>query len=161
MNVRIDRAAYVDLKLPVPRSALKPTCAKQVHSCADTGAQLTTIPFSLLARLKVHSSDLLPIATNLNTVTGTPVDLVGVILLEFSGMNPTTGKTCVTRQLAYVSNSIPYLFLSREACADLGLITLNFPSVGSFGQDAQIASSTCSNSGVARDEAPPCSCPRR
>ena len=51
VNVRIDRAAYADLKLPVPRSALKPTCAKQVHSCADTGAQLTTIPFSLVAEI--------------------------------------------------------------------------------------------------------------
>ena len=72
MDIKIDRAAYGYLQLPVPRSALKPTRVKQVNSCADTGAQLTTVPFSLLARLGVHSSDLLPIASNLKHCDRSP-----------------------------------------------------------------------------------------
>ena len=68
---------------------------------------------------------ILPIATNLKTVIGTLVDLVGGILLESSGMNPQTGVVSVMRQLVYVSKTVPYRFLSLEACVDLGLITLS------------------------------------
>ena len=122
---------------------------------------MTTIPFSLLARLYVHLSDLLPIATNLNTVTGAPVDLVGGILLEFSGVNQSNGLICSTRQLAYVSHTIPYPFLSREACVDLGLVPLDFPSLGGCEQPPCIASSACTYSGVTDDSDHPCSCPLR
>ena len=161
VDIKVDRAAYASLKLPVPRSALKPTRIKQMHSCADTGAQLTTVPAKILPYLGVQQCDLLPIATNLNTVTGTPVDLIGGILLEFSGRNPSTGVMCSTRQLAYVSQNIPYPFLSREACVDLGLIPVGFPHLGSCSQVARIAATTCSNSGVANPDDPPCSCPVR
>ena len=161
LEIKIDRAAYSSLRLPVPRLSLKPTRVQHMHCCADTGAQLSTVPVSLLAHLGVQISDLLPIATNLNTVTGTPVDLVGGILLHFSGANSTNGKHCSTRQLAYVSKSIPYPFLSREACMDLGLVPLEFPSLGSCTQEHKIAASTCSNSGVANLSDAPCSCPIR
>ena len=72
-----------------------------------------------------------PVATNLNTVTGSPVDIIGGILLVFTSTNPSTGAVRSTRQLSYVSRSVPYPFLSREACADLGVIPTSFPSIGS------------------------------
>ena len=161
VNIKVDRSAYADLRLPVPRTALKPTRIKGIHSCADTGAQLTTVPAGILTHLGIKQSDLLPIATNLNTVTGAPVDLIGGLLLEFSGVNPLTGVSCSSRQLAYVSQSIPYPFLSREACVDLGLIPVGFPTLGSCLTDARIAATTCSNSGVSNLDDPPCSCPIR
>ena len=99
--------------------------------------------------LGVRSSDLLPIATHLNTVTGAPVDPIGGILLEFSGYHPISSVKRISRQLAYVSTTIPYQFLSREACLDLGLVPKDFPSVGSCNADSTLAASTCSNSGAA------------
>ena len=96
VNVRIDRLAYMSLKLPVPRISLHPTKAT-LRACADTGAQLTTIPLSLLPLLGVKNVDLLPIATNLNTVTGTPVELLGGLLLEFRGINAVTGNEHCSR----------------------------------------------------------------
>ena len=73
LNVRIDRSAYVNLKLPVPRMSLRPTKAR-LRACADTGAQLTTVPLSLLPLLGVKNADLLPIATNLNNMVFTNGD---------------------------------------------------------------------------------------
>ena len=161
LSIQVERSAYSSLCLPVPRTSLKATRSKQQQCCADTGAQLTTVPLSLLSYLGVQSSSLLPIATNLNTVTGAPVDLVGGIFLEFSETNLTTGVTCRSKQLAYVSSTIPYTFLSREACADMGLIPTSFPSIGSCSNAATIAGVTCSNDEVSDPAEPHCSCPVR
>ena len=161
LSVKVDRADYSSLRLPLPRSSLKAARSKQQRCCADSGAQLTTVPMSILSYLGVQPSAILPIATNLNTVTGSPVDLVGGIFLEFTGVNPTTGRLGTTKQLAYVSTTIPYTFLSREACVDLGLMPASFPSIGSCSDTATIAATACANDGVSDPAEPHCSCPLR
>ena len=93
----------------------------------------------------VKEDDLFPIATNLNTVTGAPVDLIGGIMLIFTGTNPQTGAIRCTRQLSYVSRSVPYPFLSREACTDLGTIPASFPAIGSCDTPATAAAATASH----------------
>ena len=161
LDVRIDCLAYTTLKIPIPRSSLRPVKVPNIQACADTGAQLTTIPIALLPKLGVRSTDVLPIMTNLNTVTGAPVELIGGILLEFRGINHATGIEMTSKQLAYVSTTIPYTFLSREACNDLGLIPKDFPTIGGCSPPMTVASMTCSNSGVSGPDDLPCSCPRR
>ena len=148
LAVRVDRSAYANLRLSIPKSALRPSRTARLHSCADTGAQLTTVPATIFTHLGLRSSDLLPKATNLNTVTGAPVDLLGGLLLEFTGINPTTGVARTTHQLAYVSSTVPYPFLSREACMDLGIIPHNFPAIGNFGDTPTVGAIKCTNSGV-------------
>ena len=109
------------------------------------GAQLMTVPLAILRTLGVKPSDLLPIATNLNTLTGAPVELVGGLLLEFRGINTNIGRQCTSRQLAYVSNTVPYTFLSHEACVDLGFVPHDFPTIGVCNPCHTLAASTCSN----------------
>ena len=53
LDVRIDCLAYTTLKLPIPRSSLRPVKVPNIQACADTGAQLTTIPIALLPKLGV------------------------------------------------------------------------------------------------------------
>ena len=167
LNIKLDREAYCILRIPVPRSSLRARHIKSQRSCMDTGAQLLTIPVALLALLGIREEDLFPIATNLKTVTGTPVDLIGGVLLVFTGTNPLTGETRSTRQLAYVSRSVPYPFLSREACTDLGTIPASFPSIGSCDSPTMAAAATtspgqpCTNTGVSTPGDLPCSCPPR
>ena len=168
LEIKIDRAAYSTLHLPVPKSSLRPGRVKSQQSCLDTGAQLVTVPISLLTHLGVKEENLFPVATNLNTVTGSPVDLIGGILLTFTGTNPSTGVVRSTRQLAYVSRSVPYPFLSREACADLGVIPASFPAIGSCDTAATQATAVaasrlppCTNTGVTGPDDLPCSCPLR
>ena len=43
----------------------------------DTGNQLLTVPVSILSFLGAREQDLLPVANNLNTVTGKPLDIIG------------------------------------------------------------------------------------
>ena len=51
----------------------------------------------------MKESDLFPVATSLNTVTGAPVDIIGGVLLVFTGTNPYTGITQTTRQCPTLS----------------------------------------------------------
>ena len=169
LDICVDRAAYSELRIPAPTTSLRSRKLRSQRSCADTGAQLFTIPTSMLSQLGVKQADLFPVATNLNTVTGAPVDIVGGLLLKLSGTNPKTGAVRTTRQLAYVSHTVPYPFLSREACQDLGLIPASFPAIGSCDTQttATAAANTtathtrCSNSGVTSPDEQPCSCPPR
>ena len=131
LTIKLDREAYSNLRIRVPRSSLQARHIKSQRCCLDSGAQLVTIPVALLAHLGLRVEDLFPISTNLKTVTGSPVDLIGGVLLVFTGTHPQTGAVRSTRQLAYVSRSVPYPFLSREACADLGTIPASFPAIGS------------------------------
>ena len=164
LEIKVDKSAYSELGIPVPATSLRSARIKSQLSCADTGAQLFTVPTSILSPLGLKEENLFPVATNLNTVTGTPVDIIGGILLTLTGTNPHTGAVRSTRQLAYVSRSVPYPFLSREACLDLGLIPASFPAIGSCDASATIAAAvatSCSNSGVTGPDKTPCSCPPR
>ena len=167
LTIKLDREAYSNLRIRVPRSSLQARHIKSQRCCLDSGAQLVTIPVALLAHLGLRVEDLFPISTNLKTVTGSPVDLIGGVLLVFTGTHPQTGAVRSTRQLAYVSRSVPYPFLSREACADLGTIPASFPAIGSCDTPAMQAAATaspshpCTNTGVSRPDELPCSCPPR
>ena len=100
LTIKLDREAYNSLHLPIPSSSLRARHIKSQRSCMDSGAQLVTIPVTLLTLLGLREEDLFPISSNLRTVTGTPVDLIGGVLLVFTGTNPKTGTTRSTRQLA-------------------------------------------------------------
>ena len=40
------------------------------------------------------------------------------------------GKSCQTRQIVYVTDSTDKIYLSREGCVALGLISKDFPTIG-------------------------------
>ena len=168
LAIKIDTAAYSDLNIPVPRTSLRSRKIPSQQSCLDTGAQLTTIPASMLLNLGVKEQDLFPVLNNLNTVTGMAVDIIGGILLVFTGTNPFSGACRSTRQLAYVSRSVPFPFLSQEACIDLGVIPTSFPSIGSCDSKTSTINGLgadqpqpCTNTGVSSPGDAPCSCPVR
>jgi len=82
----------------------------------------------------VHSSSRYPLPTSILGPLGSKeVDIIGGILLILTATNPHTGVVPSTRQLAYVSRTVPYPFLSKEACLDLGIIPANFPAIGPYG----------------------------
>ena len=88
------------------------------------------VPFQLLHSLGIHEDTIFPIATKLSAVNTASVDIVGGILLKFKATNPKTGIVRQSRQLSYVSKTVPAIYLSKEACIDLGTIPANFPQIG-------------------------------
>ena len=65
-----------------------------------------------------------------------------------------------TRQITYITDSSDKLFLSREACIDLGMISRHFPTVGENNSVTMKPPSTPNNSSLANEKTE-CGCPRR
>ena len=168
----VDRAAYADLNLPLPRLSAghHPGRSTPTSSVCDTGAQLMVVPQSLMTNMQIKPDSIFPIQTRINGVSNAPVQVEGGILLRLTAKNSITGVVKTSHQLAYVSKYVNNPYLSLNACIDLGLIPANFPQVGSC-EDSTIAvtgsiqSTTsptkCSNSGVPAPNETTCSCPRR
>ena len=82
-------------------------------------------------------------AANENQIT-----ILGAAILRFSGKTK-EDKTIETRQIVYVTDSTSKIFLSREACVTLGIISQKFPTIGE---------STCS---IGPSVNTLCPCPKR
>ena len=173
LQICLDRKAYSDLSVPVPRmhhNRSKPGRCDNKLCVMDTGAQLTVVPTSLLHHLGIKQESIFPVMTRVDGASS-PITIQGGILLTFSGTNHKTDLSFTTRQLAYVSSSVDQIYLSRSACADLGTIPSSFPELGSCttsrtDSKSAIAAavsphSKCSNSGVVGSDETPCSCPAR
>ena len=65
----------------------------------------------------------------MNAANEKGINIIGALPLRISGESP-TGSTHTTRQLVYFSDSTDKMFLSKQACASLGIISKNFPTVG-------------------------------
>ncbi len=57
------------------------------------------------------------------------IKILGATILHFSGKSK-SGATLESRQLTYVTSESDRLFLSKEACTALGMISAQFPTVG-------------------------------
>ena len=75
------------------------------------------------------------------------IKILGAIILRFSGKS-TSGQTLETRQIVYVTHDSDKIFLNRETCKALGMITGSFPTVGETPQ-----SSTENESNMSSDAA--------
>ena len=56
--------------------------------------------------------------------------MLGAIFLEILGESD-MGELRVSKQLCYIAQGLKTLYLSQEACKDLGVIPRDFPKVGS------------------------------
>ena len=169
----VDKRSYAELGLNPPKylqSAHNPGRSSSKPAVADTGAQLTVVPYSLLANLKIKPETIFPLDTSINGASEVPIMVDGGILLRVTAFDTKTSTVKHSLQLAYVSRHVRVPYLSLSACIDLGLVPADFPSVGSCDTPDKMAnlcpvtspmSQPCSNTGVAGPDDAPCQCPRR
>ena len=134
---------------------------------ADTGCQSCLASVKVIRRLGLCESDLIAVTMQMHAVNNN-----GIKILRFSGRSP-SGKTLESRQIVYVTSDSDKLFLSRETCAALGMITKNFRTVG---ETLHTCSVTEPDTACNATETPPsasdtyapesttssqCTCPRR
>ena len=119
-----------------------------VSAMADTGCQSTLAGESVLKKLGLKPSQLIPTTTAMSAANHSRISISGALPLRISGQSP-QGETRTTRQLVYFTPSTNRIFLSKNACIALQLIPESFPSVGS-------ASAAVHSTGAAV-----CDCPKR
>ena len=128
----------------------KPHTAK-LTAVADTGCQSCLAGMKVIRLLGLGERDLLPVTLRMHAANNNGITILGAVVLRFSGKSH-SGQILETRQIVYVTSDTDKLFLSREACTALGMITENFPSVGEMNKGDQAARIT---------QHAPCDCPPR
>ena len=136
-----------------------PPATLRLTAVADTGCQSCLIGSNLTRRLGIHDSQLIPVSMRMRAVNDNHISILGAVILRLSGKS-TNGQTHETREITYVSDKADKLFISREACIKLGLISEAFPTVGetsAIPAAALTASASVSESALTTA----CDCPRR
>ena len=62
------------------------------------------------------------------------IKILGAAVIRYSGETE-SGHIVETRQITYITDSTDKVFLSREACVELGMISKNFPAIGEIHTD--------------------------
>ena len=136
---------------------------------ADTGAQVTTIGQDQLSRLGLSKKDLLEADMKLRGANGSSIKIHGVLFVEISVKNQTTGVTFRSKQLCYVCDGVDKIILSEQTCKQLRMISSRYPEPGSFDkvnvpQVAPVVNNDDEHYDLepcSPDEDGGCSCPRR
>ena len=132
LDISIHPEDYDALRLP--RMVSKRVTAR-LSVLADTGCQSMLISYKLLRKIGIYEKHLIPASMRMNTATCGLIDIIGCVVMRFVGTD-SNGSTHETRQIVYVTNAANKLFLSKEACVDLGLISPSFPNIGDTQADS-------------------------
>ena len=124
-----------------------------VSALADTGCQSCLAGLKIVKKLGLSTKDLIPVALKMHAADNHDIRILGATILRLSGTNDKGEKTS-TRQMVYVTSNTDKLFLSREACTDLGIISNKFPAIDSVEEDTPMCATIT-------PQPQDCQCPKR
>jgi hypothetical protein len=126
-----------------------PPSSCTIQGMADTGCQSCLCGLQTIKKLGITDiKDLIPVTMRMHAANKGSIKILGATIVRISGISK-SGEQLQTRQLLYVTDSADKLFISREACASLGIISEGFPTIG---ETASLEENTTSTT---------CECPRR
>ena len=125
------------------------------QAMADTGCQSCLASTATMRRLGLTPKELLPVRLKMRAANNNPITILGAILATLAEPQ---GKR-FTRQMIYITDHVDKIFLSQEACADLGIIPTGFPTTHCDSTDTHAASNQDHQPNP--DAPPSCQCPRR
>ena len=127
-----------------------------LSALADTGCQSCLAGTNLLHKLNLKISNLIPVKTKMRSANNEGIRLLGAILLNISGSDE-QGHTFFSNQMTYITDSTETFFLSRSACAVLGIISDKFPTIGeAFSENDETTSAVVLNPDVTAPSVAPC-----
>jgi hypothetical protein len=99
-----------------------------IPAMTDTGCQSCLAGLRVIHRIGLSKSDLIPVTMQMHTANNDGIKILGASLLWFSS-DDSSSRVVKTRQMTYVTDSSDKLFLSRETCVQLGIISNRFLEV--------------------------------
>ena len=133
------------------------------RAMADTGCQSCLAGIRVVHRLGLSTGDLIPVTMQMHAANNNGIKILGALVLRFSGMTK-GGARLETRQLVYITDTSDRLFLSKEACITLGMISTKFPTIGETQQTHHSTQTLNAVDTLTHNEScltAPCECPRR
>ena len=128
---------------------------------ADTVCQPSLAGIRAFRRLGIDIHDLILVRMRMHAADEKPLNVLGAAILRFCGRSA-NGQKRHTRQIVYVTDNTDKVFLSREGCVALGLISDTFLKIGEGGA-VHLENGTSQGEAHERErrESDRCDCPRR
>ena len=133
VNVAIHPKDYQDFGF----TRMKSTLTTTTYAMADTGCQSCLAGIKAVRHLGLTEKDLIPVSMKMHAANNKGIKILGAAIVRYSGLSD-TGQTVETRQITYVTDSSDKIFLSREACEGLGMISPSFPKIGEVQTSAHV-----------------------
>ena len=105
-----------------------PPCSCTLQGMADTGCQSCLCGLQIIRKLGMSEKDLIPVTMRMHAANKQDIKILGAAIVRLCGISK-TGKQLQTRQILYVTDNADKLFISREACIALGMISKDFPQL--------------------------------
>ena len=100
-----------------------------ITAIADTDAQSCLWSMSGFLAAGFSAVDLLPVSVDLTAANKTRIEITGAVVLRLSASSSANDRqSCAT--MVYVSPAAHGFYLSCEAMVDLGIVPVDFPSIG-------------------------------
>ena len=118
VSVSIHPSDATDLNLPVQT---KSSPNVEYLALTDTCCQSSLAGEDLLQKLNLNRDDLYPVSMSMTAANNRSINILGALPLRITGTSP-SGTLHTTRQIVYFSDHAKNLFLSKQACLELGII---------------------------------------
>ena len=142
----------------------KLTCTRprfaKLDAMADTGCQSCLTSMKVIERLGIRKKGLIPVTMRMHAANNNGITILGAAIVRFSGQSK-DGQVLESRQIVYVIRNSNKLFLSRETCTALGIITENFPTIGEALHVDSSSDEPVHDTGKTDQQNRSCDCPRR
>lgn len=125
VEVNIAVADCSPLGYPTPKDT------RSIHHkvLADTGCQSCLTGTGILDLLNVSQCSLIEATTRKNAADNRNIPIIGALPLTFTGTDA-AGCRVESRQLTYFTGNLKdTVYLNREACTDLGMVSNDFPTI--------------------------------
>ena len=158
VKIEVSVDDFTSFGLTLNKTKLQPVSRIAV---ADTGAMTMVAGEELVAALGLTESDLIPVSIKLSAANNSKLQILGGIFIKVCGRSK-AGEEISTRQLCYIQKGDKKVYLSENACKNLGLISPNFPLVGDcLDVDAINTGVSGTQHGCKLTDSGKCSCPTR
>ena len=152
VSVSVCQDGYRQVEMPAPRNHRTITTT----ALPDTGAQMVVAGMDLVHKLGVTKKEMFPVSCRIKAANSEGLKLIGGLLITISATGPEgTIRNC--SHMCYISENVNRFFLSKATCRDLGIISENFPEVGSA--DNLHSLNKCDL--VDSEKPDSCNCPKR
>ena len=161
LTVTISPDDYTALGFVLPHG----TKSVVLPAMADTGCQSCLAGIKVINRLGLNKTALIPVTMKMHAANRKGITILGATILRITGKDE-SGRRVETRQMTYVTDNSDKLFISREACIALGIISDSFPTVGEINDIHQntVAATLQTDTNVSdtnQQQKSVCDCPTR
>ena len=135
---------------------------RAIRAMADTGCQSCLAGIKAIHQLGLTEKDLIPVSMRMHAANNRGIKILGAVAITYTGESK-SGLTLETRQITYVTDSTDKVFLSREACVELGMISKDFPTIGEMytTHASPVMSSSVPDTKPGDSKYAPCGCLKR